>query len=102
MQPDLSNLKTITFNLKREYFDAIKSGVKKEEYREKKAFWTKRLVDRKFDVIIIKLGYPKKNDDTGKVLYFKWNGFVEKTIQHEVFDNEIIDVYAIDLSEPFL
>lgn len=100
MLHNLDELKTITFNLKKQYFDAIKCGDKKEEYREKKAFWTKRLSNRNFDVIIIKLGYPKKGADDEKVLYFKWNGFVEKTIEHEVFDNETVDVYAIDLSEP--
>lgn len=100
MLHNIDNLKTITFNLKKIYFDAIKSGEKKEEYREKKEFWTKRLSSKEFDVVIIKLGYPKKGADEGKVLYFKWNGFVEKTIQHEVFDNETVDVYAIDLTTP--
>ena len=82
----------ITFNLKQEWFDKIKSGVKTHEYREVKDFWTKRLrkslyndtinegyfvtmcnhgnpflepVDNK---VIFCNGYPKK-DDLSKRLY---------------------------------
>lgn len=95
----LNNLKTITFNLKTEYFNQIRDGVKTEEYRELKPFWAKRLVDRHYDVIVVKLGYPPKNADDGKVLYFKWNGFKIKEITHEIFDGKTQDVYAIDLSE---
>lgn len=100
-QLDINGLKTITFNLEKKYFEQIKSGLKTEEYREKKTFWTKRLVNRHFDVVIIKMGYPKKGQDEGKVLYFKWKGYSEKKIKHEVFNDQTVDVYAIDLSEPF-
>ena len=33
----------LTFNLKKEWFDKIKSGEKTHEYRECKPYWTKRL-----------------------------------------------------------
>ena len=35
----------LTFNLKKEWFEKIKSGEKTHEYREIKPFWTKRLVN---------------------------------------------------------
>ena len=35
----------ITFNLKKEWFEKIKSGEKTHEYREVKPYWTKRLFE---------------------------------------------------------
>jgi hypothetical protein len=35
--------KTLHLTLKKKWFDMIKSGVKKEEYREVKAYWMKRI-----------------------------------------------------------
>ena len=32
----------LTFNLKKEWFEKIKSGEKTHEYREVKPYWTKR------------------------------------------------------------
>jgi Zn/Cd-binding protein ZinT len=89
--------KILTLNLKREYFEAIKSGVKKEEYREIKEYWTKRL-NKEFTEIHIKLGYPKATEED-KILKFKWNGFKIKEITHKQFGNNKIKVYAIDLRE---
>lgn len=36
----------LTFNLKKEWFEKIKSGKKTHEYREVKPYWTKRLLKR--------------------------------------------------------
>ena len=38
--------KTLHLNLKKQYFDAILSGEKKEEYRLVKEFWLKRLINK--------------------------------------------------------
>ena len=38
-------MKTLTLSLKRKWFDMIKAGAKKEEYREIKPFWIKRLLE---------------------------------------------------------
>lgn len=88
-------MKTLTLSLKKKWFDMIKAGVKKEEYREISEFWRKRLVDeislvqefnstkdskmtcgelikkhiRKFDKLVFTLGYPKA-DDTERRLTF--------------------------------
>ncbi|MCQ2957283.1 MAG: hypothetical protein MJ180_00100 [Candidatus Gastranaerophilales bacterium] len=34
----------LTFNLKKEWFNKIKSGEKTHEYREVKSYWTKRIM----------------------------------------------------------
>lgn len=92
-------MKTLTLSLKKQWFDMIKSGEKKEEYRELKPFWEKRLVDYKaiiadaqalafkryvlripydvckdyprgYDTLVFTLGYPKA-DDAERRLTFK-------------------------------
>jgi hypothetical protein len=43
--------------LKREWFDQIAHGEKKEEFRQYKPYWKKRLEGRKYDVILFRNGY---------------------------------------------
>ena len=89
-------MKTLTLPLKKKWFDMIKSGVKKEEYREIKAkyfemfclfikawplnkynnfdvsyhlLWPEEFKE-KFDTLVFTLGYPKA-DDTERRLVFK-------------------------------
>ena len=45
--------------LKKKWFDMIASGVKKEEYREMKPYWHKRLLNKGYDVICFRNGYAK-------------------------------------------
>lgn len=73
---------TLTLPLKRKWFDMIKSGVKKEEYREINRYWVSRLVAAmvpftgtvlsftNFGTLVFTLGYPKA-DDTERRLVFK-------------------------------
>lgn len=74
---------TLTLPLKRKWFDLIKIGEKKEEYREINDYWKKRLVyklgDRhngiltvleSFDNLVLTLGYPRK-DDADRHLFFR-------------------------------
>lgn len=77
-------MKTLTLSLKKQWFDMIKSGEKKEEYREIKPFWKKRLRSvvlktdlstvyegfQRYDTLVFTLGYPKA-DDTERRLVFK-------------------------------
>lgn len=58
---------TLHLTLKKKWFDMILSGEKKEEYREIKDYWTKRLVCcaspmiyNKFYTITFKNGYSAK------------------------------------------
>lgn len=95
---DINSKKKIIFNLKKIYFDDIKNGHKTEEFRLNNDYWKKRLINRDYEFIVIKLGYPKK-DDYEKMLFFKWNGFKEKSITHKEFGYDSVEVFAIDLSE---
>lgn len=70
---NLNTKKILSLNLKRKWYDMIKSGEKLEEYREIKDYWKIRLTDQKkewsrpesrwtfneFDSIIFKNGYAK-------------------------------------------
>lgn len=71
----------LTFNLKKEWFEKIKSGEKTHEYRVKNYYWFHRLFrywyDYKNNLPFLKgddvcfcLGYPSKSD-TDKRLYGK-------------------------------
>ena len=60
----------LTFNLKKQWFDKIKSGEKTHEYRECKPYWKKRIYSKNlihdFKVCFC-CGYPKKDDTTRKL-----------------------------------
>ncbi len=62
------NPKILHITLKKKWFDMILSGEKKEEYREVKDYWIKRLVDtslsdpkafKDFDIVRATNGYQK-------------------------------------------
>lgn len=61
-------MKTLTLNLKKKWFDMIKAGIKKEEYREMSPYWHNRLYKKgdftfnEYDKVVFTLGYPKKDD----------------------------------------
>lgn len=79
---------TLTLSLKKKWFDLIKSGVKKEEFRALSEYWVKRLVDkdgniRKFDRLVFTLGYPKADDAE----------------RHMVFENPVIEVRTSEHEE---
>ena len=81
--------------LKREYFLAIKSGAKLEEYRLVTPYWTKRLVGRVYDRVILADGYPPRADVSRRIAR-RWNGFRVRTITHPHFGDRPVEVYAID------
>jgi len=85
--------------LKAEYFDAIKAGTKPEEYRLRNDYWTRRLVGKTFDNVIVTKGYPKR-DDHERRLVLPWRGYVEREITHPHFGTEPVQVFAIDVRKP--
>jgi hypothetical protein len=87
----------LILHVKKKWFDKIKSGEKDYEYRVRSEYWTKRLLGREYDKIAIVLGYPNFEREPEKVIFFPWNGFVERRIIHDEFGDEYIDVYAIRL-----
>lgn len=77
-------LPVLRLNLKKEYFEAIASGAKTEEYRLCNEYWHKRLVGKKYSKIEICLGYPPKGD-TDRVMTFPYRGFEVKHIDPAPF-----------------
>ena len=77
-------MSTLTLILKRKWFDLIKAGIKKEEYREIKPYYNTRFCEplksrifrpgetgvKTFDRLVFTLGYPKATDN-GRRLEFK-------------------------------
>ena len=85
---------TLHLSVKKEYFFEMKDFSKIYEYRLRNEYWTKRLVDRDYDEIQIKMGYPRK-DDFSKVLHRPYLGYEEQTITHPHFGDDPVDVFAI-------
>lgn len=95
-----SNMRILTLNVKREYFEAIKNGSKIEEYRIVTPYWSKRLA-KDYDEIHILCGYPRK-DDNSRRLIFPYRGWIRKEIVHKHFGSEPVKVFAIRLANKAL
>lgn len=80
--------------VKRIYFEQMRDGTKKAEYRLVTDFWRKRLYMRNYDRVIITMGYPKRDDAT-KRLEFPWRGYTVETITHPHFGPDPVKVFAI-------
>ena len=89
-------MKVLRLALDEEYFLLIEAGVKAEEYREVKPYWTKRLEGQTYDKIVLTWGYPKAGDPE-RTIERPWRGFTRKTITHKKFGNVPTEVYAIDV-----
>lgn len=59
-------MRILKLAVKKQYFYEIKLGIKKEEFRMIKDYWSKRL-QKNYDEVHITLGYPKK-DEINKIL----------------------------------
>jgi hypothetical protein len=92
----MTDLPTLVLPLKSEYFDAIRSGEKVEEYRLVNEYWTKRLVGRHYGRIVLTKGYPKADDWERRILK-PWRGYIERTILHPHFGPEPVRVFAINV-----
>lgn len=55
----LCGKRVLYLTLKKKWFDMIASGVKREEYREMKPYWHKRLNNKSYDIIHFRNGYSK-------------------------------------------
>ena len=51
--------RVLHLTLKKKWFDMIAAGIKKEEYREMKPYWHKRLLNKSYDVGRFMHGYAK-------------------------------------------
>jgi hypothetical protein len=84
--------------LKAEYFNAIRTGEKKEEFRLCTPFWRKRLDGKTFSRVVLTLGYPSR-DDEARRLVMPWRGMRETTIRHPHFGPDPVKVYAIKVQQ---
>jgi hypothetical protein len=89
-------MSNITIPLNGVYFDQIKAGTKLEEYRLVNDYWTKRLLFRNYDRLILTRGYPRK-DDEGRRINLKYRGFEVRDITHPHFGPEPVQVFAIKI-----
>jgi len=64
----------LTFNVKKIWFDKIKSGEKTHEYREVKDFWTDRLVKEIFGID------KKKEPRHFELKKYEWLEYLQKNI----------------------
>lgn len=87
-------MRTLTLSLKREYFEAIRDGIKWEEFRRCTPYWRKRLEGKQFDLIELTLGYPARGDHERRLVRL-WRGFTIKTITHPHFGPDPVEVFAI-------
>lgn len=85
---------TLTLPIKREYFEQIRSGEKREEYRLIMPYWRKRLEGRCYSRIVLTMGYPKRNDAARRIER-PWSGYEIKTIAHPHFGPDPVLVFAI-------
>ena len=94
-----SDKRVLHLNLKGKWFDLIASGEKTEELRRATVRWKRRLAGRDYDEIHLKRGYPAKADYATKRLIRKWTGVTKRTIVHEEFGGDPVEVYVIDVSQ---
>lgn len=93
----MKKTRVLHLHLKREYYDAILRGEKTEEYRLA-SIWRYRLQGRGFDEIWLYRAYPKRG--TGHILKRRWNGYKLTQLQHPHFGPEVVEVLAIDVTQP--
>lgn len=84
--------------VKRDYFEAIKSGEKINEFRLANDYWHKRLQNRHYDTVTITLGYPKKGDKEREITT-PYHGYTIEQISHKQFGDRDVIVYAIPVGK---
>lgn len=89
---------TLNLHLKAEYFDAIQSGEKTEEYRAITPYWEARLNNPNLIEIKLLKGYPAKQDHARQIT-LPYRGYRIKTISHPQFGNFPQCVFAIKLTK---
>lgn len=90
-------MKPILFlTIKKEYFDAILSGEKTEEYRAISPFYKSRLENKNYTHIILQNGYNKNS----RRLKAEFLGYEIKKVATKLYGNT--EVFAIKLKNPTL
>ena len=89
----------LIIRVKQKYFDQIVNDEKTEEYRLRKPYWIKRIEGKTFDRVVIVCGYIKGGLESG--IWFPWNGYNIKIIQHAEFGPVPVEVIAIPLIDNY-
>jgi len=87
----------LTLALNGVYFDQVRSGEKREEFRLQTPYWRKRLEGRTYENVVLTRGYPAAAD-LSRRLTIPWRGFREVTITHPHFGPDPVFVFAINVS----
>ncbi len=74
----------LILHVQRKYFEQIRSGEKKEEYRAYNKYYRKRIFGKQFQNIIIVWGYPKKFTKENSII-FPYREYRITRIDHEMF-----------------
>lgn len=97
-----NSVKTLHLTLKKQWFDMILSGEKKEEYREIKPYWNKRfaaaLLDFKhcgYNTITFSLGYKTDRPQ----MTVEWNGIFIREGKPEWGGEPGTEFYVLELGE---
>jgi hypothetical protein len=90
-----NKMKPLFLILQKKWFDQIKSGEKREEYREAKPYWVNRIEGREYSHIIFQNGYAS---DAPRI-EIEYKGYYKKKLKHEFFNNKQVTVYALKLGK---
>lgn len=86
----------LQLTLKKKWFDMIASNEKKEEYREIKPYWEKRLLFKdKFELVVFRNGYGKN----APRLVIECKGITKGSARPEWSDNWQGEVFIIKLGK---
>ena len=91
-------MKILHLHVKKKYFDQIKAGDKKEEYRRETRYWRARLIKNvEPHLIMVHCGYPRKGDSS-RTLLFRYAGYYHANgFTHEEFGDKPVNVFVIPL-----
>jgi hypothetical protein len=83
----------LVLHLKSKYFQQIKARTKRHEYRLCNSYWTRRLLNRRYDRLVLWDAYKPRSEAT--VMTFPYHGYEIRTITHEHFGPDPVKVFAI-------
>lgn len=87
------NLPSLHLNLKTTHWLDIQAGTKEWEYRLRSK-WAKRIEGKHFDFVLLKRGYPRR-DDASRIIKRPWRGYEVQRITHPEFGPDEVEVLAI-------
>lgn len=82
-------------HVKTEYFNQVKAGTKRFEYRAYNEYWRKRLIGRDYEGIVYYNAYKHGADNR---IEMPWRGVGIDTITHPHFGPEPRIVYCIPMA----